>query len=94
MSVSVSVRVRYGMSLGFFVTADQDGHTQVIAVSLLKDEDQVHCCVCVWVRASVCVCVIVCVLVCGCAGVLPRASMQCCVVCYCLLNVSVHTVFL
>ena len=55
------------MSLGFFVTADQDGHTQVIAVSLLKDEDQVHCCVCVCVCACVCVCVIVCVFVFVCA---------------------------
>ena len=72
------------MSLGFFVTADQDGHTQVIVVSPLKDEDQVYCCVCVCVCACVCVCVIVCVLVC----------VQCCVVYYCLLNVSVHTVFL
>ena len=82
------------MSLGFFVTADQDGHTQVIAVSLLKDEDQVHCCVCVCVCACVFVCVIVCVGVCVRADNLPRVSMQCCVVCYYLLNVSVHTVFL
>ena len=52
------------MSLGFFVTADHDGHTQVIAVSLLKDEDQVHCCVCLCacacvserLRVSSCVC--------------------------------------
>ena len=63
-SASVRVRVRYGMSLGFFVTADHDGHTQVIAVSLLKDEDQVHCCVCLCacacvserLRVSSCVC--------------------------------------
>ena len=82
------------MSLGFFVTADQDGHTQVIAVSLLKDEDQVHCCVCLCVCLCVCVCDCVCVRVRVRAGVLPRASMQCCVVCYYLLNVSVHTVFL
>ena len=51
------------MSLGFFVTADHDGHTQVIAVSLLKDEDQVHCCVCVCASVCVCVCEITCVLV-------------------------------
>ena len=63
----VSVRVRYGMSLGFLVTAHHDGHIQVIPVSLLKDEDQVHCSVCVCVCACVCVCVIVCVLVCVCA---------------------------
>ena len=77
VSASVCVRVRYGMSLGFFVTADDDGHTQVIAVSLLKDEDQVHCCVCVCL--CVCVCEITCVLLCvralACLHVCPQNTV-------------------
>ena len=76
------------MSLGFFVTVDQDGHTQVIVVSLLKDEDQVHCCVCVCL--CVCMCDCVCVGVSGRPDVLARASMQCCVVYDYLMNVSVQ----